>query len=182
MLPIGPLMIEHRLIERMIAVIVEREERAAAEEEIDPRFVEVAVDFIRTYADRTHHGKEEDILFRDLEGRDLDADDALVMGELIEEHRRGRALTAELVSANERYAAGDKAQLSTISAKLRELAEFYPKHIEKEDKVFFPASMEYLNDAEKRDMLERMWEFDRRMIHEKYKSVVESYESCGDAS
>ena len=29
------------------------------------RFVDAVVDFIRVYADRTYHGREEDILFRD---------------------------------------------------------------------------------------------------------------------
>jgi len=37
----------------------------------NPLFIDIAVDFIRMYADRTHHGKEEDILFRDLEKKSL---------------------------------------------------------------------------------------------------------------
>ena len=34
--------------------------------EVDPVFIDTAVDFIRTYADRCHHGKEEDLLFKAL--------------------------------------------------------------------------------------------------------------------
>jgi hemerythrin-like domain-containing protein len=67
----GPLMIEHRLIEGMIAVIQRRLDRAAQAQSIDPSFVDTAVDFIRVYADRTHHGKEEDILFRTLRQKGL---------------------------------------------------------------------------------------------------------------
>jgi hemerythrin-like domain-containing protein len=52
----------------------------------------------------------------------------------------------------------------------------YPAHIEKEDKIFFRAAMKYLTRAEQDTMIEEMWEFDRRMIHEKYKSVVELFE------
>ena len=37
----------------------------------NPLFIDIAVDLIRMYADRTHHGKEEDILFRDLEKKSL---------------------------------------------------------------------------------------------------------------
>ena len=66
MLPIGPLMIEHRLIEKMIKVMQQKVEAWKQEERINPEFIDVAVDFIRTYADKCHHGKEEDILFRDL--------------------------------------------------------------------------------------------------------------------
>ena len=81
----GLLMIEHRLIERMISVIKDVLMQIESTQEVDPVFVDTAVDFIRTYADRTHHGKEEDILFRDLSKRVLSAEDQKVMKELIEE-------------------------------------------------------------------------------------------------
>jgi hemerythrin-like domain-containing protein len=54
--------------------------------------------------------------------------------------------------------------------------DFYPKHIEKEDKVFFPASRAYFSDEEDQAMLAEFLEFDRKMIHEKYQSVVETLE------
>jgi hemerythrin-like domain-containing protein len=47
------------------------------------RFVDAVVDFIRVYADRTYHGREEDILFRDLEKKNLSDDDRRVMNELL---------------------------------------------------------------------------------------------------
>jgi len=176
MQPIGPLMIEHRLIERMIALIGKRANAGERSGEIDPLFIDAAVDFIRVYADRTHHGKEEEILFRDLSSRDLSDDDRRVMNELVEEHKLGRRTVAALVAATSDYRRGDSGSLATIVAKLRFLAEFYPKHIEKEDKVFFPASMKYFDDAERESMLAEMWEFDRGMIHEKYTAVVEGFE------
>ncbi|MGD9676204.1 MAG: hemerythrin domain-containing protein, partial [Candidatus Bipolaricaulia bacterium] len=67
----GPLMIEHRLIERMIALVSHAVAGIQSSGEVDPLFVDLAVDFIRTYADRTHHGKEEDILFRNLDRKGL---------------------------------------------------------------------------------------------------------------
>jgi len=41
--------------------------------------------FIRFYADRTHHDKE-DILFRELDKRSLSDNDRRNMNELVEEH------------------------------------------------------------------------------------------------
>ncbi len=49
----GPLMIEHRLIERMIAIIQDTLAQVKKTKKIDPFFVDKAVDFIRIYADRT---------------------------------------------------------------------------------------------------------------------------------
>lgn len=66
MLPNGSMMAEHRLIERMIHIIKDELTIIQEKEEINPIFIDNAVDFISPYADQTHHGKEEDILFRDL--------------------------------------------------------------------------------------------------------------------
>jgi len=86
MMPIGPLMIEHRLIERMIEVMKRQLQRWETEGKADSSFIETAVDFIRTYADRCHHGKEEDILFRDLSKKPVSSDHRRIMEELREEH------------------------------------------------------------------------------------------------
>ena len=172
----GPLMIEHRLIERMIALIKDALAKIQPSGKIDPLFVDTAVDFIRIYADRTHHGKEEDILFRELDKRPLSADDRRVMEELIQEHVFGRQTTKAVVDANTRYRNGDQDALDDIAGKLQTLVDFYPKHIEKEDKIFFPASRAYFTEDEDQAMLAEFWEFDRKMIHEKYRAVVEGLE------
>lgn len=176
MMPIGPLMIEHRLIERAVELLDHELKRVEETREVDPTFIDTAVDFMRTYADRTHHGKEEDILFRDLAEMDLSAEDQRVMDELVSEHVQARQTVGELVDAKERYLEGDADALQTILEKLRALVAMYPAHIEKEDKLFFPAAMEYLSQGEQDAMLDEMWDFDREMIHEKYGSVVERLE------
>lgn len=173
----APLMIEHRLIERMIAIIKQNLPQIEGKEKTDPIFIDTIADFIHTYADRTHHGKEENILFRDLEKRQLAKEDRLLMNDLIEEHILGRRVTKELMEANKRYRKdGNKAALAEIISSLRLLTTFYPKHIEKEDKVFFPAARQYFSGQEDQDMLKEFWEFDRKMIHEKYISVVKAFE------
>jgi hemerythrin-like domain-containing protein len=169
----GPLMIEHRLIERLISVIKDTLLKIESTQKIDPVFVDNVIDFIRTYADRTHHGKEEDILFKEMSKRAMSAKDQRVMEELIEEHVFGRQTTKALAEANTRYRNSDESALADITDQLRILAEFYPNHIEKEDKVFFPAYSTYLSNEEDQKMLAEFYEFDRSMIHEKYRSVVE---------
>jgi hemerythrin-like domain-containing protein len=172
----GPLMIEHRLIERMLSVIKDVLTEIGSKHTVDPVFVDSAVDFIRMYADRTHHGKEEDILFKALKNKPLAAEHLRIINELIEEHVFGRRTTKALVEANTRYRNGDETALPDIADKFKILIEFYPKHIEKEDKVFFPSVRIYFTDEEEQAMLAGFWEFDRKMIHDKYKSVVEGLE------
>jgi hemerythrin-like domain-containing protein len=169
----GPLMIEHRLIERMLSAIRDVLAQIEANRKVDPLFVDAAVDFIRVYADRTHHGKEEDILFRQLEKKPLSGEDRRIMNELIEEHVFGRRVTKALVDANTRYRNGDASALADIVSNLRTLVDFYPEHIRKEDKAFFPSSRSYFTDEEDQAILAAFQEFDRRMIHEKYEALVE---------
>jgi len=167
-------MIEHRLIEQMLKVVQGKLAQVEQTQAIDPNFVDAAVDFIRVYADQTHHGKEEDILFRDIQKKNLSGADRQLMEELIEDHVFGRKTTKALVEANQRYRQGDAAALAEVLACLKTLVDFYPKHIKKEDDVFFPASRAYFSEEEDQAMLAEFWEFDRKMIHDKYKAVVSS--------
>ena len=54
MLPAGLLMKEHRLIEKMISLMRKEIDRIKKHRTADAAFIEKAVDFMRTYADRCH--------------------------------------------------------------------------------------------------------------------------------
>ena len=168
-------MIEHRLIEKMISIIKQKIQQIKTTGKADLIFIDAAVDFIRIYADKTHHGKEEDILFRDCDKKNMSKADKKIMNELIEEHLYGRKIVAELVEAKEKYMKGIDT-LNTIVEKLTDLTEFYPGHIVKEDKIFFPNSEKYFSETELNKMLREFREFDKTMIHKKYKLVVEQYQ------
>jgi len=175
-MPIGLLMTEHRLIERMIALMRMEGEKYRDNKKPNPLYVDAAVDFIRTYADRLHHGKEENILFRELKKKNLSDDHQKTMEELIEEHIWGRKTVKKLVEANEKYKRGDLKSAEAVMEGVIELVDFYPRHIEKEDKHFFLPCMEYFGDQEQQDMLEEEQEFDRSFIHRMYEERVERME------
>lgn len=175
MKPIGPLMWEHRLIEKMLQVVVKEADEMERTGQVNPVFIDTAVDFIRVYADRTHHGKEEDILFRELVKKKLTPEHARIMDELIQEHIYSRRTVGKLVAAKERYVEGDRGAVREVVALLKELASFYPRHIAKEDKPFFHECQRYFSDAELAEMLREFQDFDRKMIHEKYERLVESF-------
>jgi len=176
MKPIAPLMIEHRLIERMIRILKIELENIKKTKKTTPVLIENAVDFIRSYADQTHHGKEEDILFRELQKKKISLEHKIIMNELIEEHVTGRKITGELVRANKLYTQGKMESLNIIIDKISFLVDFYPRHIEKEDKHFFIPIMEYFSKEEQDNMLEEGRVFDRKMIHRKYLDKILEYE------
>ena len=176
MKPRGLLMIEHRLIEKVLLVA---QQKALSMTELDyhPAFVETIVDFIKTYADRTHHGKEEDILFAELAKKKLDDDHLRIMKELIDEHRQARAKVKEVVELNEKFKKGDRKVVPAITSAVIWLAGFYPAHIRKEDAVFFPGTEPQFRQDELEDLLNRFYEFDRMMIHEKYQKMYQALRS-----
>ena len=174
MKPRGPLMIEHRLIEKMLKIACSELDLIKKNKKVNPVFIDTIVDFIRIYADRTHHGKEEDILFKSLENKPLTGEDKKMMQDLINEHIHSRKVVGELVEAKNSYVKGDLASIDIITEKLTFLINFYPEHIAKEDKVFFPNTEKYFSNDELDNMLNDFREFDKKMIHEKYNKLYES--------
>ncbi len=175
MKPIGPLMKEHRLIEKMLALMVEQREIITSGHQTDPAAVDLVVDFLKVYADRTHHGKEEEIYFRELEKKELVPELRRTMEDLTREHVYARKIVRSLTEANERFRGGDEAALEEMAAHLEALVDFYPLHIDKEDRRFFYPTQEYFSRPEQDDMLNEFAAFDARMIHEKYAGVVNSF-------
>ena len=166
----GLLMIEHRLIEKML-ILAKTKVDLMNKENYNAVVIDSIVDFIKIYADRTHHGKEEDILFKKLESKNLNQTDKIIMNELIDEHRQARLKVGEIVKLNNEYKNGNKNIVSQIKEIINWLCEFYPVHIKKEDKIFFPNADIYFNDSELDEMLKDYYDFDVKMIHEKYNNL-----------
>lgn len=172
--PVELLAAEHDLIRRVVRVL-ERESGRVGEEHIHPLFLATIVDFLYTYAGRVHHGKEE-ILFRELDDENPSAEHRRTMEELAREHVEMRHAVAELRQANDRYQEGEEEALDDIRDGIDTLTDLYPDHMETEDEVFFPTAIEYLDDKERRTILEDMRGHDQAMVHEKYDAVAEQLE------
>ena len=176
MMPIAPLMIEHRLIERMVRRIGLERLKLQRGGELDAVFLLEAIDFMRAYADRCHHGKEEDILFSELERRPMSAELKRTMEGLAQEHVLARELVSKMAELREQYLGGDEFAAEKAANVLGRIADLYPKHIEKEDKEFFLPVMELFTKEDQATMLERFYEFDRNLIHERYQRLVNKWE------
>lgn len=176
--PIGALMTEHRLIQRVVEDMRREMGRIDEEKSVEPNYIYTVVDFLKTYADRCHHGKEEDILFRRLADKPMSDDHKRVMEGLIEDHRFSRATTAKMVEATRRFADGEADALGEIKQHLQALVDLYPRHIETEDHSFFRPAIEYFSKEERDAMQQEFEEFERTLLHERYEGVVEELESA----
>ena len=177
MMPIGPLMIEHRLIERAVPLMKKELKRIDEENSADCEFILSIVDFFRTYADRCHHGKEEDILFKALKKKDLKPEHKKILDELLSEHVYARETVGKLIKARVEYLKGSKNAIGGIKDQLNKLIDLYPRHIAKEDKRFFIPVMDYFAQKEQDEMLDVMRRFDMNLIHEKYGNIIKNMEA-----
>lgn len=166
MLPIGDIMREHRLIEGMITLTVRESAMMKNTNKVDTLLVNFIIGFLRTYADQFHHGKEEDILFRDLRKKELLPEHESILNDLITEHAYARKIVNGMEYANQRYAQGQIATSRDVMKYLDDLIELYPTHIAKEDKQFFIPFMEYFSKKELDNMFNEFLEFDKKMANE----------------
>jgi len=91
----------------------------------------------------------------------------------VEEHAHARGMVGRLLAAREGWQGGDATALGVIRDMLLGLSDFYPAHIEKEDRRFFLPVMKYFEDGELLAMLGEFNAFDRGMIHWRYQRLLE---------
>jgi hemerythrin-like domain-containing protein len=157
---------EHKRIKRFIALFPRIAERFEVESEGSRRMILDGVDFIRSYADRFHHAKEEDILFACFDpGLDI-------LKAMREDHRRGRACVKGILDALERR------DLRGILENLYGYAEVLTEHIQKEDEILYPWMDRNLSTRQVGEMFSKFREVDERFREagERYESYVEKLE------
>jgi hemerythrin-like domain-containing protein len=112
-----------------------------------PALLEI-VGFIRTFADRYHHGKEEALLFPALERRGITREGG-PLGVMEYEHQVEREFTADLEQAIDLYKKGDCEAAQRFVEAARAYLRLLIGHIEKEDSVLFRIGDEVLDDDDK---------------------------------
>jgi hemerythrin-like domain-containing protein len=144
--PIEKLKAEHQIILKGIELLEKGADLLESGRDISPDYFRKSIDFIRTYADRYHHAKEEDILFAKL-GKVGFSPKAGPVAVMLFEHDQSRGFVSKLENANERYAAGDKNAIPEIVENARVYAALLRQHINKEDMVLYPMAENALGDA-----------------------------------
>lgn len=168
---------EHRLILRMIALVEQNAAMVERNEFRDWRFFLDAVDFIRNYADRFHHAKEEDVLFTALVKNGMPEKQSPIEAMLME-HDAGRAHVRGMEAAARRALKGDESEIPALLEHARGYAQLLRGHIDKEDTILYPLSERVLPQEVRPAMLEAYRAAEARApeLAETYRRMVERYE------
>lgn len=137
---------EHRLILRMIALLKRNAQLTAEGRYTNWQFFLDGVDFIRNYADRYHHAKEEDVLFVALIENGMPRENSPIAAMLME-HDQGRAHVAAMETAAREALAGQPEREKTIAEHALAYAELLQEHIGKEDDILYPLAERVIPDA-----------------------------------
>lgn len=183
---IDDLMHEHRLIEKVLGSLeafADAAERGAA---VERNTVAQYADFFRNFADRCHHGKEEDRLFVKMaeHGFPKEAGPLAVM---YADHRHGRENVAALAALG----AGGGPLTDDERGRLIGLARSYASHLRdhilKEDRILYPMALQAIPPDELERLAEEFDAFERDVMdggtherfHELAKSLLASYPPGG---
>lgn len=169
---------EHHFIQKVVGAMAILAERLETDHEVNTETLHSIVEFMRTFADRCHHGKEETHLFPVLERKGVPVR-GCPMGVLIAEHQRGRALVTGLATAAETYAKGGPSAKKALVESLRGLTDLYPNHIWKEDYLLFPMTNKILSPEEQRQLHEKFEMVEKAIgmdVHQRFQQVAEKLE------
>lgn len=172
------LVAEHVLIKRMLALIEKLAPLTAKGEFNDWQFYLDGVDFIRQYADRFHHAKEEDILFEALVENGMPRQNSPVAAMLME-HDLGRGYVKNFADAAQEALKGASGKEETIAANALAYAALLREHIAKEDDILYPLAERIIPEG-MRDRIVAGYEKAEAAVSadftEKYSRIVAGYE------
>jgi hemerythrin-like domain-containing protein len=126
------LMNEHQSILRTLACMEKLLSNADYSDEPRQTYVEI-VDFLRSYADRLHHGKEEALLFPALEAAGMSADQGPT-AVMRHEHDIMRGMVRRIHEQCE----NEEFNRSVVVLVGLQFVEMLRSHIAKEDHILFP--------------------------------------------
>ncbi len=156
---------EHKNILKIAEALIEECDALESGKKLDKDFFSNAVEFVREYADRFHHAKEEDILFKELCSPEAEMH-CNPVEQMLYEHNLGRNFVKGM---EEGLKGGNK---NKVIENARGYAQLIQEHINKEDNILYPMADEALSEKAKKSMLKEFEKADKAKKKEKEKSLA----------
>jgi len=170
---------EHKAIKKMLDVLERICEKLENGEHVDPEHMREVIEFIKTFADKCHHGKEEDILFPELEKIGIPKEGGPI-GVMLHEHNLGREFVGEMSDAIEAYEKGDAESARKFVENARGYIGLLRDHIEKEDNILYPMGEMHLSEEKMKELIEKFDHVENQIVgggvHEKMHELLHKLE------
>lgn len=177
MKPVEILMQEHRVIEVALNCLEAMVQEADGKKRLEREPAEQIIDLVRNFADRCHHGKEEDRLFPAMVAKGMLSEGGPI-GVMLVEHNMGRQFVAQMAANIEAAANGDATALQVFSEAAYGYINLLREHIQKEDRILFPMADRFLNDEDQQNLLAEFARVESDHMgagtHERYLKIAET--------
>lgn len=168
---------EHRYILQVVGALKKETKALAEGKPLNAVFFTKAVDFIRNYADKFHHAKEEDILFVEF-CNNLEHAGCNPVEQMLHEHETGRNYVRGLEDALRRNSVPD------VIENARGYASLLEEHIYKEDNILYPMADQIISAGMHEAMLAKFRRAEKirfdRGVKEKYMALASELESYAE--
>lgn len=143
---------EHRVIEVVLLCLGKVVDEAKRLKKLNKKSAETAIDIIKTFADKCHHGKEENHLFAKMINKGMSSEFGPV-GQMLSEHRQGREYVRGMSENLDSASNGDMEAINLFAENALGYVQLLQAHIHKEDTILFPMADKMLNEEEQKNLL-----------------------------
>ena len=155
---IADLMNEHEAIRSAIQILEKMITAIEKNTSVDKKDIHDFIGFLKEFADKCHHGKEEGLLFPAMIAAGV-PDRSGPIGVMLAEHAQGRKLIRDM----EESISTDVDRIKLAQA-AREYANFLRNHIQKENTVLFPMAEKVLTETQLEKLYEGFEEHEEKVI------------------
>jgi hemerythrin-like domain-containing protein len=171
---------EHRAIE-VVLDSLDRASNALREgKDVPPWIFENGLDFIRNFADRCHHGKEEGRLFPLFGQRGLPTQGGPIQVMLME-HEEGRKHVQKAAEDYRKWMNGDRSAGIAMIDALQSYIRLLREHIYKEDNILYPMGDRAISEADDQLLVKQFDEVEEQEmgpgVHERYHEMIDKLEA-----
>ena len=142
---------EHDSILEMLDVLGKVCDKLEAAEAVIPEHLEGILSFLQGFADRCHHGKEEDLLFPAMEASGIPREGGPV-GVMLTEHVQGRELIQRMVAAVASLKNAEPNAPGQFVDAGRGYVRLLSQHIEKENNVLFRMADMRISESKQQEL------------------------------
>ena len=166
---------EHKAILIALNVIEQMYKRVQNDKVIDNKDIEKMIEFLKVFADKCHHGKEEDYLFPALEEAGVKNQNGPI-GVMLDQHKQGREFIKQMQESISNKLINKNAFVDAASSYVRLLRN----HIEKENTFLFPVINAKLSLPKQQELLNNFEKLENDVIgegkHEELHTLLEEFQ------
>lgn len=154
---------EHQAILLMLKIMEAVCKKLEAGEDVSKDDLNDIVKFIKEFADKTHHLKEEDLLFPAMEAVGIPREGGPI-GVMLTDHTMGRDYVKGISMGIEEYAKGNTSASNQIIENARNYSSLLSDHIYKEDNVLYPMAEMRISKEKQDELLNEFQRVDNEKI------------------